>query len=280
MKETVAVYIDYDNVSISLKEYYGKQSVEVLKKIREEIADNDNLRVMKAFCDFKHIEDEEILHLDSSLVELRHVSSSSANGKTNASDIALAIDVTKSLFNKIPIDNYYIVSSDSDMFPILKELVFFNKKVHLIYLEANIGESYMNAIREVGIDCKSIESMLGIPKYISVSEQLENNNEDLIKESLLLINDIINELAERYKKNGELGTTGKKNILAALEAKYPVADGKLILDYLIKNNYLTQFNNTNDHKCFCVSEDLGYEVINSEQVTVLTLDSFKKNVDK
>ncbi|WP_159160823.1 NYN domain-containing protein [Enterococcus casseliflavus] len=229
---TSAIFMDYDNVSISLADYYKKDATELIKKLREEIDDSGSLRVIKAFCDFKHIKEEEMKGLDSLLVELRHVTSASSNGKSNASDIALVIDVVKSLYNSTPIDKYYIVSSDSDMFSLLKELKFFNKQIELIYLEKNIGSHYKESLESSGISSSSIEELLNVEIY----QDFNMDNVESKLESILQL--VANKTAEIKGIHGERGTVSAKAVIESLSTKYSFKDSKIIMDYLEKEQFL------------------------------------------
>lgn len=230
--KTTAVYMDYDNVSISMADYYKVDATELIKKLREGIEKETNLRMIKAFCDFKHVKDEEIKGLDSLLVELRHVTSASANGKSNASDIALAIDVSKSLYNPISIDKYYIVSSDSDMFSLLKELKFFNKEIELVYLEKNIGSHYKESLASSGISSQSIEELIGVDVYQDFNmEEIESELDEILYV-------IYEKILEIKTEHGERGSVSSKAIMEALTSKYSFNDSKQLITYLENEKYL------------------------------------------
>jgi len=142
-----AVYIDYDNLYRSMNESYsaysGAETVKsIVKYLRTEL--NCDVKLVKAFCDFKN-SSNEIDDLQQNLVELRHINSV-GNGKGNASDIGLAIDVIKSLYNSKEFGKYVIISSDSDMLPLILELCYQGKKVDLIYLKSKINDRYSNIV--------------------------------------------------------------------------------------------------------------------------------------
>lgn len=97
--------------------------IDIVKRIKEKYS-QDRILTFKAFCDFEK-SGRQLSELQKNLVELCHVySSGEGEARKNASDIALAIDVVKNLFNKPDCEKYVLVSSDSDMLPLINEITY------------------------------------------------------------------------------------------------------------------------------------------------------------
>ena len=137
--QNTAIYVDYENVYITLDEQYTNvkdSKLIILDKIREQYR-NCAIRTFKLFCDFSTINDS-IQDLDTRFVELKHVSSIDRSVRhKNAADISMAIDIIRSSILRPDITKYVIVSSDSDMLPIINDLVQNNKIVDVICFKSH-----------------------------------------------------------------------------------------------------------------------------------------------
>ena len=236
-----AIYIDYDNLYRSINESYSSfTGPEVIQKIVESLVEKEgcNVKLVKAFCDFKNSY-KEIDELQHNLVELRHINSV-GNGKSNASDIGLAIDVMKSLFNSKKFDTYVIVSSDSDMLPLILELIYQGKEVILVYLESKISDKYTEIlVQKQSLKTLKIEDILDIQVHRSItSEQLEGNTELLS----LFINTINSTMNGLYDKFNEKTTVSQKVVKDGLKAQAEIPledlDTTIILDFLKSKEYV------------------------------------------
>ncbi|MBY6796854.1 NYN domain-containing protein [Clostridium botulinum] len=243
----ISIYVDYDNIYIMLEKYYQEGqatnlSTDIIKKIRE-IYKEDKILTFKAFCDFQKAT-ASLTELQKNQVELRHVySSGDGDGRKNASDIALAIDVVKNLFNKNNCDKYILVSSDSDMLPLINELTYNGKEVEVIYSKYGSKDDYREYLSGWGIKSYTIEELLKIETY-------EKINEEKIKEDLEQIINIINNgikyTFNKFSKTTEAGTTkgtcSKKDIQKSLKraSKYKENDISIIIDKLIEWNIIKE----------------------------------------
>lgn len=201
MSNNTAIFIDYDNVYIMLEQHYPlkdlkQNAIDVVSKIKEKYRNNnDSIRVFKCFSDFEKVR-VSLTDLQKTQVELRHVySAGSGEGRKNASDIALAIDVIKSVYTRSDCDKYVIVSSDVDMLPIINELIFNGKKVDVIYSKTNIKEEYSTILNSWGAGYDTIEDILGLEPYHELTEEEIKN--DLEK----FVNHINNIIFESYNNN-------------------------------------------------------------------------------
>ena len=234
--DNTAIYIDYDNVYIMLERYYQRQdssslAVDIVKEIRNLYKD-DKILTFKAFCDFQK-SGKQLSELQKQLVELRHVySSGEGDGRKNASDIALAIDVVKNLFNKPDCNKYVLVSSDSDMLPLINEITYNGKKVEVIYSTRGIKDGYEENIKEWGITSYTIEGLLKIEPYTEINdEEIETNLSDILD----IINEGINLEYTKYAKEVDgkrsFGTSSRKSIRESLKSsnKYNSNDISIII---------------------------------------------------
>lgn len=216
MNASTAIYIDYDNLFRSINESYAQfQTYQVVERIIEKMEQTNNkVHLVKAFCDFQTATNE-IHELQQSLVELRHVNSI-GEGKSNASDIALAIDVMKSLYNPRVFDHYVIVSSDSDMLPLVLELSYQGKKVTIVYLESKMKMPYTKSL-ENRVNLLKLEDLLQVETYKSLNiEQLKENNGQLIEKYMNAINREMNTLFVKYHSQPAT-VIYQKNILEVLK---------------------------------------------------------------
>jgi len=125
------VYIDYENISIRIKESTGSHIIHDLDFFRELnkylSANKINVLSMNAYG---NIEDSNIKKSDVALlsdhgVVFKHT----ANASKSACDMILAIDCMKDLYKNQYIDLFIIVSSDRDYIPLMNTIKQENKLV-------------------------------------------------------------------------------------------------------------------------------------------------------
>lgn len=250
--ENIAIFIDYDNVYVTLENYYDTEAVtytsEIIKKIKERYSDN-KISVFKAFADFQKI-NPVLTQLQMIQVELRHVYSTNQDNpnRKNASDIALVIDVMKTLFNKKDIDRFVLVSSDSDMLPLINEIKYHGKEVDVIYSDYSAGTTYKKIIEadeeqgqaqaqtQPGDDKKTLEELLALDVY-------EKKTTSYFTTHMSVYLEIINtKIYDTYHKYRGKGTTSKRDINKALwESNQLVKnDIPLLIDHLFDSGILME----------------------------------------
>lgn len=280
LKESTAIYMDYDNLFRSINESYSQfQTYEVVKRIIEKMEQlNNKVHLVKAFCDFETASNE-IHELQQSLVELRHVNSI-GEGKSNASDIALAIDVVKSLYNTREFDHYVIVSSDSDMLPLVLELSYHGKKVTLVYLESKIKIPYTESLKN-RISLLKIEDLLQVETYQSLTlQQLNEQKEQAAQKYLNVINQEMNMLFVKYHSQPAT-VIYQKNILEALKSdkasNLQPSDAMVVFEFLKSEKLIVALDVqvvmhgvTEVRKAFFINENRVKElaIVLSEEVLV------------
>ena len=166
MDKTI-ILVDYDNVFVTLKNNYRdfkhpNVMYDIITKIRDKYK-NDKILSLKLFADFQKAQISDIGYdiLKKSHVEIEHV----FNGK-NASDVILMINCMKYMMQYPHIDKIVLVSSDSDLVPIFHEVELLGKKLEVIYFDINTSKEHIQHIKEIGIDNYTIESILGINKFV------------------------------------------------------------------------------------------------------------------
>lgn len=146
VKETGNVYIliDYDNLFHTMKRY----AIDVtddeynICKFFNKIYGTDKIRSFRAYADFDQVK-VSLRKLQEQRVQIRNVYGNNRDDKfrKNASDIELSIDAIESTYRDEGIDTYVIVTSDSDMIPIMSRLKYKAKKIHLYYTSQNTSQT-------------------------------------------------------------------------------------------------------------------------------------------
>jgi uncharacterized LabA/DUF88 family protein len=139
----VAVFVDFDNIYYSLKDYGVNLQDEnfCIFSLMNTLYSKDKIRTMRAYADFEQVK-ISFKYLQEKRVQIKNVY---GNGKTeehrkNASDIELSIDAIETYYKDSNIDTYVFITSDSDMIPVMSRLIFKAKKVHLYYIETNTSQ--------------------------------------------------------------------------------------------------------------------------------------------
>lgn len=139
----VAVFVDFDNIYYSLKDYGVNLEDEsyCVFSLMNTLYTKDKIRTMRAYADFEQVK-ISFKYLQEKRVQIKNVY---GNGKTeehrkNASDIELSIDAIETYYKDSNIDTFVFITSDSDMIPIMSRLIFKGKKVHLYYIEQNTSQ--------------------------------------------------------------------------------------------------------------------------------------------
>lgn len=216
------ILIDYDNVFVTLKNNYRDFSnpnimYDVITEIRNSYSD-DNILCIKLFADFQkaQISDEGYDILKRNHVEIEHV----FNGK-NASDVILMINCIKYLMQYPHIDKIVLVSSDSDLVPIFREVQLLGKQLEVLYFEVNTAQDHIDHIREIGIKSTTIEQLMGKEKYTecgSLEEFYSYKTKDRTYfESLLQC--VNNAILENYNKFLKIDENNKIKNVGAVSIK-------------------------------------------------------------
>ena len=123
MKKT-AVFIDYENIRILVGQNFHKNlhEIDFVSQLNHKLLENGNLVnqifVYDNFLDVNLVKNEYLNMLSGLNVIPKHVLHTK---NKNSADIELCLDALELTYQS-DIDNVVIVSSDKDMFPLIKKL--------------------------------------------------------------------------------------------------------------------------------------------------------------
>lgn len=140
----VCILIDYDNLFHTMKRYavdVTEDQYNVCKFLNDAYG-MSKIRSFRAYADFDQL-GVSLRKLQEQRVQIRNVYGNNRDDKyrKNASDIELSIDGIEMTYKEPNIDTYVIVTSDSDMIPIMSRLKYKGKKVHLYYTSQNTSQT-------------------------------------------------------------------------------------------------------------------------------------------
>lgn len=139
----VAVFVDYENVYKTLLEQnQNLLRLAFFEKLRE-WCKNEGKRIVRTavYCNFDNIDLHESFHqslLQSYGVETIHT----ANQGKNYADLKITIDVLTAMYSNDNIDEFFIVSNDKDMTPLLNVIRANKRNVSVV----TAGELYNEAL--------------------------------------------------------------------------------------------------------------------------------------
>src|ERR1700741_478822 len=115
---TMAVYLDLENIALGARD--AKYPSFDIEKVLERLLLKGHIVVKKAYCDFERYKSfRRGLHEAAfELIEIPHVRQS---GK-NSADIRMVVDALDFCYNKGHVDNFVIISGDSDFSPLVSKL--------------------------------------------------------------------------------------------------------------------------------------------------------------
>ncbi len=155
----VAVFIDYENVYRALLEQHTNVlRLGFFEKLRKWCA-NHNRRIVRmvVYCNFDNNDLHESYHqsiLQRYGIETVHTS----NQGKNYADLKIAIDVLTSIYSNDNIDEFFIMSNDKDMTPLLNTIRANKRNVAII----TTGDKYNHAICEFADRHITLEEICGI----------------------------------------------------------------------------------------------------------------------
>ncbi|WP_185967701.1 NYN domain-containing protein [Clostridium sp. HBUAS56010] len=168
----VCILIDYDNLFYTMKRY----AIDVtddeynICEYFNNLYGKDKIRSFRAYADFEQVK-VSLRKLQEQRVQIRNVYGNNKDDKyrKNASDIELSIDAIESTYKDPNIDTYAIVTSDSDMIPIMSRLKYKGKQVHLYFTSQNASqtthfESYCDSSCDL-LKLFKVDTEKGKPEY-------------------------------------------------------------------------------------------------------------------
>lgn len=138
----VAVFIDYENVYRTLLENHTNVLHEAFFEKLRKWCENKQRRIVKiaVYCNFDNFDLHESYHqtvLQNYGVETVHTS----NQGKNYADLQITIDVLTSIYSNNNIDEFFIMSNDKDMIPLLNTIRANKRNVSIITTGTNFNHS-------------------------------------------------------------------------------------------------------------------------------------------
>lgn len=192
-----AVLVDYENIRISIGKKIGKHlnDIDFLQRLKEYIEDEISpIQHMMIYDNFEEsylVEANYLRRLTAYNMEPKYILQSGSI--KNSADIELALDALQ-LYYEEHIHTFVIVSSDKDMYPLVRKLGQKGADVILI------GQTF-NASNHV-INCAS--------KFIPIEEVIDINydRDFMIKKDLIVMVKRMNDLCEwATRKHGDMSKT-------------------------------------------------------------------------
>lgn len=167
----VAVFIDYENVyKALLKEKTNVLHLAFFEKLREWCTEHQR-RVVRivVYCNFDNTDLHESFHqsvLQSYGVETVHTS----NQGKNYADLKMTIDVLTSMYSNNNIDEFFIMSNDKDMTPLLNTIRENKRNVAII----TTGSTYNPSICEFADSHIELEEICAVEVSHKIIDDIAN----------------------------------------------------------------------------------------------------------
>lgn len=138
LSENVGIFVDFDNIYYSLKEYgVNPESPEFcIFTLMERVYTTDKIRTLRAYADYDQV-GVSLKHLQEMRVQIKNVYGNGLEEeyRKNASDIELSVDALEIYYRSPEIDTFVFITSDSDMIPIMSRLTYKGKQIHLFCID-------------------------------------------------------------------------------------------------------------------------------------------------
>lgn len=120
---TIAVFIDFENLALGLK---GNAKFEI-NYVMKRLLEKGKLVAKKAYCDWSRYHQYKV-SLHEAAIELIDIPRRGQSGK-NSADIRLCVDAMDLAYSKNHIETFVVVSGDSDFSPLVSKLKELGKHV-------------------------------------------------------------------------------------------------------------------------------------------------------
>lgn len=126
-----AVFVDYDNIAIGVKNTLNRSFD--YKLVKDWLQDRGEILAQIAYGNWNTHSDFKIVsrRLTQHGVQMEHLETA-ASGSKNGADIALSIDAVELVFTQKHIDAFCILSGDSDFLPLVHKLKKHGKQVYVV----------------------------------------------------------------------------------------------------------------------------------------------------
>jgi len=169
----IALFLDYENIHISLNKVYNLTlDVEkLIPLIQDRIKDLGHILVQKAYADWEDYPQVQS-KLDSLNVKPEYVLSKKVSKKDrdgiiriesrkNSSDIAMALDIQQTLYERKEIELFVLVTGDRDFIVPIRRLMGHQKSVIIFGVKQTTSKDLLQSLSSED-NFISIESLLGI----------------------------------------------------------------------------------------------------------------------
>lgn len=168
----VAVFIDYENVyKTLLYKYTNVLRLAFFEKLRIWCKDNAKRIVkMAVYCNFDNKDLHESYH--QSILQLYGVETiHTANQGKNYADLKITIDVMTSIYSNNNIDEFFIMTNDKDMTPLLNIIRANKRNVSII----TTSDSYNETLVAFSDNHIKLEGIVAIPIEHKVLDDITQN---------------------------------------------------------------------------------------------------------
>lgn len=124
----LAVFVDFDNIEIGVKETLGKEFD--ISLVLEALKEHGEVVTKVAYADWKRSGDYSRQMAEHAVRQVQR--NMTPRGDKNAADINLALDALEMAINRPHIDAFVIVGGDSDFLPLVEKLKQYDKQVFVV----------------------------------------------------------------------------------------------------------------------------------------------------
>ena len=259
-----AIYIDYENIFELLHQYgINPLMISFFPVVLDRLKNEYDLDIIEciAYANFekKALQGKHLSTLHNLGVDTRH---SASQGK-NCGDLMLTVDTLTTLYKNHTIDVFIIISSDSDMIPLLRAMKRENK--FTILLSTKYG---FNPMVSSYADCHEyIEDIFNLtPDMLIKKEEVERleilinndnlNNHDIEKAKEVAKFFYSSNIWKLYEKDGNPITL--QGYLKVISPKIGRDAAQVIRDFELAHHYKYVTIYKDDNKGFCLKKGDNY----------------------
>lgn len=135
----VALFIDHDNIEISLGERSRSKKYETydIKKIIEEIKSYGVLAVGRAYIHHFSNEKKYYVYFENGIEPVYTPRFVNEESSKSLADPMMICDIMETVFIKPDVQTYVLLTNDKDFLPVIRKLASYGKKVILMCVAGN-----------------------------------------------------------------------------------------------------------------------------------------------
>ncbi len=131
-EKRIALFIDYDNLALGMKNSPGKKFQ--IQLVLDRLLEKGKVLVKRAYADWSHYREGKA-ELHEAAIELIEIPKRRLTGK-NSADIRMVVDALETAYTKEHLDTFALVTGDSDFSPLVSKLRESNREVIGIGIKA------------------------------------------------------------------------------------------------------------------------------------------------